>query len=152
MKLQTSIKLVGSLADIILVLALYIGIETSNWSYFGLLIIPFTLWLFLDLKFHYIKLHPIYTFVVPFLIVCYTAVSFFIDDYVTPLIILAFIPFLIMFHNVKFYPFKFAIVPLAATFIGFLYVTIGIFFGIWHPTWLIFVLSPMSLMFVNFGD
>ncbi len=152
MKLQTSIKLVGSLVNIILVIAIYIGIETSNWNYFGLLFIPFIAWLLLDLKFNYIKLHPIYTFVIPFLVMCYAAISFFTDDYITPLVILAFIPFLVMFHNVKFYPFKFAIVPLATTFIGFIYVTFGVFTGIWHPTWLIFVLSPMSLMFVNFGE
>ncbi len=152
MKLQTSIKLVGSLVDIILVIALYIGIDTNNWSYFGLLFIPFLVWLLLDLKFNYIRLHPIYTFVIPFLVISYTAISFFTGNYIKPIVILAFIPFLVMFHNVKFYPFKFAIVPLATTFITFIYVAIGVFTGLWHPTWLIFLLCPMSLMFVSFGE
>ncbi len=152
MRLQTSIKLVGALVNIILVVALYSGLETGNWAYFGLLIIPVVLWLILDLVFNYIKLHPVYTFLLPVLVILYVGISVIISDFITPLIILAAIPFIVVFHNVKFYPFKFAIVPLASTFIAFLYVTFGVFTGIWHPTWLIFVLSPLSLVFVNFGD
>ncbi len=152
MKLQTSIKLVGSLVDIIVVISLYIGLETNNWGYFGLLMIPILVWLLLDLKFNYIKLHPIYTFVIPILVVTYIGISFIIDDYIKPLSIIAFIPFLVVFHNAKFYQFKFAIVPLATTFIAFIYVCFGVFTSMWHPTWIIFTLAPISLIFVNFGE
>ncbi len=152
MSLQTSIKLVGAMVNIILVVALYMGIEYGNFVYFSLLLIPVVLWLVLDLTFNYIKLHPIYTFFVPFLVLLYVVISFITNDFITPLIILAFIPFLVVAHNIKFYPFKFAIVPLSSTFIAFLYVTFGIITGIWHPTWLLFVLSPISLVFVNFGE
>ena len=34
--------------------------------------------------------------------------------------------------------------------ITFAYVLIGIFFGVWHPTWLMFLTIPCYYMFVEF--
>ncbi len=152
MRIQTAIKISAILANLLLIFAVVMGITTDNWYYFMLMYIPVIIWLLLDLKFNYIKVHPIYKFCIPMVTITYSVTSNLTNDPITPLIFIAIIPILASIHLGFICKFKFAIIPLVTSLIAFGYVTYGLLTGIWHPTWLVFLFAPFSIVFVEFGS
>lgn len=151
MRLQTTIKITALLVYLIATFAMVMGFMKDNWNYFMLLYIPIIIWLILDLIFNYIKLHPIYKFVIPMIIISYPIISYITDAPIMSLAIIAFVPIIPLFYLTVIRKYKYCVIPLVASVIAFAYVTYGLFTGIWHPTWIVFLFTPLSILFIDFG-
>ncbi|XMB86118.1 hypothetical protein RJG79_12065 [Mycoplasmatota bacterium WC44] len=132
--------------SIIIVSAVYIWISVEKnlwdelWYLYGT---PIIVWWILDIVFNYTNGPIFYRGLLPFFALLYIILSIVLNEWIETIIIVAFIPFSVLVYNAKFYPLKYSIIPVIASFLLIVYLSIGIYFNTWHPTWLMFLIVPI---------
>ncbi len=151
LSLTKSLRIVA--VSIITISSLYVfyGVTKNMWvDLWFLYLVPFLVWWVLDLKFNYTRFTIFYRGMIPLIVALYLCTSLFYNEWINTLVILAFIPFFTLIYNAKFYPLKFSIIPIVASFILIIYLSVGFFANIWHPTWMMFIIVPLMPLFQNY--
>lgn len=142
--LTKSLRTVAVVIIVVSALYVYFGVTKDMWeSLWFIYLTPLLIWWLLDLRFNYTRFSLFYRGAIPAIVTLYISVSLLTDDWITTILILSFLPFFVLIYNAKFYPLKYSIIPIIASFILILYLGIGLFWNIWHPTWMMFIIVPL---------
>lgn len=151
LSLTKALRVVAVVIILISALYVYFGVTKDLWAdLWYLYLFPLLAWWLLDLRFNYTRFTPFYRGFIPFILAAYLTLSLLYGEWIKTLIILSFVPFFILIYNAKFYPLKYSIIPIIASFILILYLGIGLFMSIWHPTWMMFIVVPLLPLFQNY--
>lgn len=151
LSITKSLRIIAVVIILISALYVYFGVTKDMWQdLWFFYLIPILVWWILDLRFNYTGFSIFYRGMIPLLLAMYVVISLVGDEWIQTLVILAFVPFFTLIYNAKFYPLKYSIIPIVASFILIIYLAVGLFYEIWHPTWMMFIIVPLLPLFQNY--
>ncbi len=149
--LTASLRITAVVLILISAIYVYFGVIEGMWDSLWLLyLLPFFVWWLMNVFENYTKMPFFYRGTVPGVVIFYILVSLLTDEWVLTLVIITFVPFFILIYNAKFYPLKYSIIPIVAAFILIIYVSVGLYYQLWHPTWMMFIIVPLIPLFQKY--
>lgn len=140
-------------ASVILTSTFYllIGFETGLWHpYWVLYAFPVIIWLALDLYYNVTNNTMFYRGLIPLIVIIYIVYSVLSGDWINGLIIISVIPFLVLVYNARFYGYKYLIIPIVFSVLAVIYLYLGLFFQMWHPSWVIFLIGAATPLLIKY--
>ncbi len=151
LSLTASLRITAVVLILISAIYVYFGMTQGMWdTLWSLYLLPFFVWWLMNVFENYTNMPFFYRGTVPAIVILYVFVSLLTGEWVKTLIIITFVPFFILIYNAKFYPLKYSIIPIVAAFILIIYIAVGTFYYIWHPTWMMFIIVPLIPLFQRY--